>query len=89
MKGGLEINPQAIKLETYSQYCAMCGWALALAHAKSGDAPMIAGYVGKGDELDDAMVRFGFAYANQTEEDYQNLVVASKSGRVKVASAGS
>ena len=29
-----------------------------LAHAKSGDAAAIAGYVGKRDELDEAMVEF-------------------------------
>jgi hypothetical protein len=46
---------------------------------------MIAGYVGKSDELDEAMVKFAFAYADQTEKDYQSLADAAKSGRIKVA----
>jgi hypothetical protein len=67
------------------QYCSLCGWALALAHAKSGDAAMIAGYAGKSDVLDKAMARFAFAYADQTENDYQSLAAAAKSGRIKVS----
>jgi len=48
---------------------------------------MIAGYVGNSDELDEAMSRFGVAYADQTEKDYNKLVTAAKSGRIKVAGA--
>jgi uncharacterized protein (DUF2252 family) len=87
MKGGVEFDPNKIKIENMDQYCSLCAWALALAHAKSGDAAMIAGYVGKGDELDEAMVQFAMAYADQTEKDYQALADAAKSGRIKVASA--
>lgn len=66
------------------QYTSLCGWALALAHAKSGDAATLAGYVGNSEELDDAMVKFAFAYANQNEKDYNALVKAQKSGRIQV-----
>ena len=86
MKGGVEFDPKKVKTENMDQYSSLCAWALALAHAKSGDAAMIAGYVGKSDELDEAMVNFAFAYADQTEKDYQALVSAGKSGRIKVAS---
>jgi uncharacterized protein (DUF2252 family) len=89
MKGGVEFDPEKVKLENFAMYCTMCAWALALAHAKSGDAAMISGYVGNSTELDDAMVRFGFAYASQTERDHKALVDAAKSGRIKVASTGS
>ena len=78
MKGGVEFDPKKVKIENLDQYSSLCGWALALAHAKSGDAAMIAGYVGNSDELDEAMVRFAFAYADQTEKDYQALADASK-----------
>ncbi len=37
---------------------ALCGWALARAHARSGDAAMIAGYLGKSDVFDEAIARF-------------------------------
>lgn len=88
MKGGVEFDPEKIKLENLPQYTALCGWALAMAHAKSGDPAEIAGYVGKNDDLDEAMVKFAFAYADQTEKDYKALVAAAKSGRIKVAAAG-
>jgi len=86
MKGGIEFDPKKVKVENIDQYSSLCGWALALAHAKSGDAAMIAGYAGKSDVLDEAMARFAFAYADQTEKDYQALSAAAKSGRIKVAS---
>jgi uncharacterized protein (DUF2252 family) len=88
MKGGVEFDPKKVKLENMPQYASLCAWALALAHAKSGNAALIAGYAGKSDELDNAMVRFAFAYADQTEEDYDALAKAAKSGRIKVAAAG-
>ena len=87
MKGGVEFDPGKIKIENITQYTSLCARALALAHAKSGDAAMIAGYVGNSDELDEAMSRFGVAYADQTEKDYNKLVTAAKSGRIKVAGA--
>lgn len=86
MKGGVEFDPKKVKVENMNQYSSLCAWALALAHAKSADAAMIAGYVGKSSELDEAMVNFAFAYADQTEKDYQVLVSAAKNGRIKVAS---
>jgi uncharacterized protein (DUF2252 family) len=86
MKGGVEFDPKKVKTENMDQYSSLCAWALALAHAKSGDAAMIAGYAGKSVELDEAMVNFAFAYADQTEKDYQALTAAAKSGRIKVAS---
>jgi hypothetical protein len=32
-------------------YGRVCGWALARAHARSGDAAMIAGYMGSSENL--------------------------------------
>ena len=88
MKGGAEFDPDKVKLENFSQYCTMCAWSLALAHAKSGDAAMISGYIGNSNELEDAMVRFGFLYAEQTEKDFKALALAVKTGRIKIAASG-
>jgi uncharacterized protein (DUF2252 family) len=85
MKGGVEFDPEKVTVKNLPQYSSLCAWALALSHAKSGDAAMITGYVGNSDELDDAMVRFAFAYADQTEKDHAALAGAAKSGRIKVA----
>lgn len=62
-----------------------CGWALARAHARTGDPAMIAGYLGSSDAFDDAIVKFAKDYADQTESDYSALLKAIKSGRIKVA----
>ena len=85
MKGGVEFDPKTVKIENMPQYSSLCAWALALAHAKSGDAAMIAGYAGNSEELDEAMVNFAFAYADQTEKDFNALAAAAKNGRIKVA----
>ena len=85
MKGGVEFDPKKVKIENMPQYAGLCAWALALAHAKSGDAAMIAGYAGKSDELDEAMVKFAFAYADQTEKDFKALKEAARSGRINAA----
>ena len=85
MKGGVEFDPNTVNLKNLPPYCKLCAWALALAHAKSGDAAMIAGFTGNSEELDDAMVRFGFAYADQNEKDFNALAAAARRGRIKVA----
>jgi len=87
MKGGPEFDGSNFTEENAIEYGKLCAWALALAHAKSGDAAMLHGYMGKSDALDKAMVRFAFAYAAQNEQDYNALVAAAKSKRIKVAKA--
>jgi len=87
MKGGLEFDGKNFSRENAIEYGKLCAWALALAHAKSGDAAMLYGYVGKHEDLDKAMVKFAFAYADQNEQDYNALVAAAKSKRIKVAKA--
>ena len=66
-------------------YAQMCGWALATAHARSGDAAGIAGYLGKNDSFDKALVRFAALYADQTEADYDLFRAAIDAGQVPVA----
>jgi uncharacterized protein (DUF2252 family) len=85
MKGGVEIEPGEMDMSSFVAYCALCGWALALAHAKSGDPAAIAGYVGKSEALDEAMAAFALAYAGQTERDHEALAEAAKAGRIPVA----
>lgn len=69
----------------FVEYCGLCGWALALAHAKTGDPAMIAGYCGASDTLDKAIATFAVAYARQTEQDYDALKKARRTGRISVA----
>jgi uncharacterized protein (DUF2252 family) len=64
-------------------YAELCGLSLARAHAKSGDAALISGYLGKSDSFDQAIGKFALAYANQNAKDHGALVAAEKSGRIK------
>jgi hypothetical protein len=65
-------------------YTRMCGWTLARAHARSGDAVAIAAYLGSGDTFDRAMAQLAETYADQNERDYRALQEAAQSGRVAV-----
>ncbi len=57
-------------------YARLCGTTLARAHARSGDAAMIAGYLGKGDAFDEAVAEFAMRYARQTKSDHAMLLEA-------------
>ena len=65
------------------RYAEVCGWTLSRAHAKSGDASTISGYLGKTDAFDQAIGKFALAYADQTERDHGALKAAVKSGRLQ------
>jgi uncharacterized protein (DUF2252 family) len=65
-----------------SIYGEICGWTLARAHARSGDAIAIASYLGPSDAFDEAMVTFAESYADQNERDYAALREAVEAGRV-------
>jgi uncharacterized protein (DUF2252 family) len=60
----------------------LCGWTLARAHARSGDAIAIAGYLGTSDKFDKALVDFAALYADQNERDYAAFVEEIHSGRL-------
>ena len=68
------------------EYGKVCGWALAKAHARSGDAAKIAGYMGSSSVFDDAISEFAVEYADQNERDYRAFIKAVREGRLKVAS---
>ena len=85
MKGGFELEPEVTSPAAFVEYCSLCGWALALAHAKSGDAAAIGGYLGKSDVFDDAIMRFAAAYAEQTRRDHEDFAKAAHDGTIEVA----
>ena len=51
-------------------YGRVCGWALARAHARSGDRIAIGAYLGKSESFDQAIADFSELYADQNELDY-------------------
>jgi len=81
LKGSAEIGELDEQgLSTYMKVCATC---LARAHARTGDAAAIAGYIGKSAALSEAIADFSVTYADQAEDDYQALVQSVEEGRVE------
>lgn len=80
----MSVGTENISAERLKRYAEVCGWTLARAHAKSGDAASISGYLGKNDTFDEALGKFALAYADQNEKDYAALVEAVRSGRIDV-----
>lgn len=76
----MTVNPRLLRQSLYAE---LYGWTLARAHARSGDAATISGYLGKSDRFDQAIGEFAIAYADQNQRDYAALVDAADSGRVK------
>jgi len=68
--------------ELMIRYGEFCGIALARAHANSGSAAAISGYLGTNATFDKALGHFALAYADQTVRDHQALVEAINDGRV-------
>ena len=65
------------------QYARLCAHALARAHARSGDAAMIAGYMGSGQTFDDAIGEFAVEYADQARSDYRTFLRAIREQRIE------
>lgn len=67
------------------RYVEVCAQVLARAHARSGDAPAIAGYLGSGETFDTALESFAVDYAEQTVRDHAALVQAEADGRISAS----
>ena len=67
------------------EYGKLCAWALARAHAQSGDPAMIAGYMGSNTTFEDAVCEFAVEYADQNLRDYRAFVKAIREGWIPVA----
>lgn len=65
------------------RYAIVCGRTVARAHARSGDAAKISGYLGKSDVFDQAIGKFALAYAAQNARDHAKLAAAERSGRIQ------
>jgi uncharacterized protein (DUF2252 family) len=76
------VNVAALDGLGLREYAHLCGWTLARAHARSGDSAAIAGYLGKGDTFDKALVRFAALYADQAEHDYVTFRAAAEAGKI-------
>src|SRR3954451_901922 len=74
MKGSAVVEqmvPEGMRL-----YGEACGWTLARAHARSGDAIAVSSYIGEDDTFPDAIAAFAERYADVNERDHRSFVEA-------------
>ncbi|MFO0902549.1 MAG: DUF2252 domain-containing protein [Pirellulales bacterium] len=74
-----ELSPTRLAI-----FAGLCGKALAFAHARSGDAMMIRGYIGEDEAFDDLLVEYADRYADCTAADHAQLEQAIHDGRIQV-----
>jgi Uncharacterized protein conserved in bacteria (DUF2252) len=84
----VSVNLDTLPLAGFINYANYCGWAVARAHAKTGDPALISGYLGRSDAFDKALGSFARRYADQTERDYAALVKAAKAGKIRTETSG-
>jgi len=82
----LKLKPviEVMRPENLIRFGTVCGWALARAHARSGDTAVLSGYMGKSAIFDNAVADFAEAYADQNERDHAAMVAAARAGRIEV-----
>ena len=80
MKGSADI--ESLSPAALAFYAHWCGWTLARAHARSGDAIAITTYLGASDAFDKSIMDFSVRYADQNERDYEAFTKAIGSGRL-------
>jgi uncharacterized protein (DUF2252 family) len=75
-KGAIE--PDMLDASALRGYGRLCGAVLARAHARTGDANRIAGYLGDDDIFDLAIADFAMAYRAYNDEDYAAVAAAHR-----------
>lgn len=76
---------EIMKPKNMIDYAKACGWALARAHARTGDPSLLSGYMGNSDEFANAISRFSIAYTEQNDSDYNKMLEAIKEGRLPIS----
>ena len=78
-----KIDVEQLGPKRLAAYAGLCGKTLAYAHARSGDAMMIRGYIGTDKSFDDVMVAYAERYADITARDHARLCQAIDDGAIK------
>ena len=79
----IKAQVESFDAEMLEFFAKACGSVLARAHAKGGGVSQISGYLGSGHDFEEAMGRFGIAYADQAERDHAALKAAVRNGTVR------
>lgn len=76
------VDATRLRRDQVGDYGRLSGALLARAHCRTLDPRLLAGYLGRGEQVDEAMADFALAYADRTEQDHEALVQAADAGRV-------
>jgi uncharacterized protein (DUF2252 family) len=79
----MKIDLENMTKGDWLEYVEICGWTLARGHARTGDAAVIGGYLGKNDTFSSALAKFAVSYADQADRDHATLVKAIRAGQLK------
>ena len=79
----ISVTLETMDYKTLRYYAKLCGHVLARAHARSGDAALIAGYMGSSAVFDEAVADFAIDYSAQTDRDHKALADAVRDGRIQ------
>ncbi|MEM8680999.1 MAG: DUF2252 domain-containing protein [Planctomycetota bacterium] len=79
-----KIDVEQLGPKRLATFAGLCGKTLAFAHARSGDAMTLHGYMGEDQVFDDLLVEFAAHYADLTERDHAQLVAAIEDGALEV-----
>ncbi len=85
----VSLDMAAVSAKYLHTYAQLCGRTLARAHAKSGNAAEISGYLGAGSAFEDAITKYAVAYATQVEKDYEAFRAAARNGRFPTETSAS
>jgi len=77
-KGSIDLSE--LGTASFRTTAGYCGWALARAHARTGDSVGIAGYIGTSERFGEVIADWAEAYADQTERDHAALLDALARG---------
>lgn len=78
-------DPARMTKRAYSTYAALCGAALARAHARAGDAIAISAYIGSSTKFADSVARFAQSYQRQNDADYAEFMDRVHAGDISLA----
>lgn len=71
--------------EYYYEYAESCGLALAHAHAKSGNADVLMGYLGEGNTIVNVLQEYAIQSAERNLNDYQQFMNAIADAKIQIA----
>ncbi len=71
--------------EYFYEYAESCGLALAHAHAKSGNADVLMGYLGEGNTIVEVLQTYAEEYAERNLNDYNQFMNEVADGKIQLA----